>query len=402
MLFRSVSQSRYPMVTESIGSVVLPFAWFKFDSAGCKVNSGTTTQNLIAVTLSPQTEAACSTTSVKRGDSSLSFLSGSKTNLRLSATDAATWDLPAKQSANGITLSFWARIATSTPTSGVVFSHVVTTSDDSGIQTSGYFALYRIATANVEFKTGSTTYTATNNFVDGSWHHYAWSIDTGLNSNNWRIWMDGSAIVCPSPCATSRAGAIPTKSSGQSYTFRFGSDATGISFLDGNIDDFRVYTRVLSSSHVKTLFQGRAGLYTAQFGACPDSGTCTSSTLPSKHCDKFGAMACCGPGNYMLDGQDTACQPCPVGTFSEDDPELDFYKEMEKRKLARLTILPKLGCESLADQLYRFVNGVYIPDYWGPGEAERLWCFRVEVRETQANMAYREGHREWNEDLLNG
>lgn len=86
---------------------------------------------------------------------------------------------------------------------------------------------------------------------------------------------------------------------------------------------------------------------------------------------------------------------------AEDDPELDFYKEMEKRKLARLTILPRLGCESLADQIYKYINGVYIPDYWGQGEAERLWCFRVEVRETQANMAYREGHREWNEDLFN-
>jgi 6-pyruvoyltetrahydropterin/6-carboxytetrahydropterin synthase len=86
---------------------------------------------------------------------------------------------------------------------------------------------------------------------------------------------------------------------------------------------------------------------------------------------------------------------------AEDDPELDFYKEMEKRKLARLTILPRLGCESLADQIYKYVNGVYIPDYWGQGEADRLWCFRVEVRETQANMAYREGHREWNEDLFN-
>jgi 6-pyruvoyltetrahydropterin/6-carboxytetrahydropterin synthase len=85
---------------------------------------------------------------------------------------------------------------------------------------------------------------------------------------------------------------------------------------------------------------------------------------------------------------------------AEDDPELDFYKEMEKRKLAKLTILPKLGCEGLADQLYKFVNGVYIPDYLGQGEADRLWCYRVEVRETQSNMAYREGHREWNEDLF--
>jgi 6-pyruvoyltetrahydropterin/6-carboxytetrahydropterin synthase len=85
---------------------------------------------------------------------------------------------------------------------------------------------------------------------------------------------------------------------------------------------------------------------------------------------------------------------------AEDDPELELYKEMQRRNIAKLTILPKLGCEGLADQLYKFVNGVYIPDYWGQGEAERLWCYRVEVRETQSNMACREGHREWMEDLF--
>ena len=87
---------------------------------------------------------------------------------------------------------------------------------------------------------------------------------------------------------------------------------------------------------------------------------------------------------------------------ASDDPELEFYKEMESRNLARLTILPRLGCESLADMLYKYVNAVYIPEMWGPGEAARLWCFRVEVRETQANMAFREGHRSWDEDLFEG
>jgi 6-pyruvoyltetrahydropterin/6-carboxytetrahydropterin synthase len=85
---------------------------------------------------------------------------------------------------------------------------------------------------------------------------------------------------------------------------------------------------------------------------------------------------------------------------AEDDPELNFYLQLQERKLAKLTILPKLGCEGLADQLYKYVNGVYIPDMWGPSESERLWCYRVEVRETQSNMAFREGHREWNEDLF--
>jgi 6-pyruvoyltetrahydropterin/6-carboxytetrahydropterin synthase len=83
-----------------------------------------------------------------------------------------------------------------------------------------------------------------------------------------------------------------------------------------------------------------------------------------------------------------------------DDPELPFYKEMEARKLAKLTILPALGCEALSDMLYKYVNGVYIPDMWGHHESERLWCYRVEVRETQSNMAFREGHREWNENLF--
>ncbi len=85
---------------------------------------------------------------------------------------------------------------------------------------------------------------------------------------------------------------------------------------------------------------------------------------------------------------------------AEDDPEIETYKLLQQKKMAKLTILPRLGCEGLADQLYRYMNGVYIPDMWGPGEAERLWCFRVEVRETQTNMAWREGHREWNEDLF--
>jgi 6-pyruvoyltetrahydropterin/6-carboxytetrahydropterin synthase len=85
---------------------------------------------------------------------------------------------------------------------------------------------------------------------------------------------------------------------------------------------------------------------------------------------------------------------------SSDDPEIDWYREANKRGIAKVVELPNLGCECLADMLYKYVNGVFIPDNWGTGEAERIWCYRVEVRETHANMAFREGHREWNEDLF--
>ena len=54
----------------------------------------------------------------------------------------------------------------------------------------------------------------------------------------------------------------------------------------------------------------------------------------------------------------------------------------------------------MPDYVVGLTRGGLVPDHWGSGEADRLWCYRVEVRETQSNMAFREGHREWNEDLL--
>jgi 6-pyruvoyltetrahydropterin/6-carboxytetrahydropterin synthase len=86
--------------------------------------------------------------------------------------------------------------------------------------------------------------------------------------------------------------------------------------------------------------------------------------------------------------------------IAADDPDLEKYQQLERDGILKLTVLPAMGCELIADMLYKFINGVFIPDTWGPGEAERVWCFRVEVRETQSNMAWREGHREWKEDLF--
>ena len=88
--------------------------------------------------------------------------------------------------------------------------------------------------------------------------------------------------------------------------------------------------------------------------------------------------------------------------IAADDPDLDKFKQLERAGILDLTVLPAMGCEMIADMLYKYVNTVYIPDYLGTGESERVWCYRVEVRETQSNMAFREGHREWNEDLSEG
>lgn len=75
---------------------------------------------------------------------------------------------------------------------------------------------------------------------------------------------------------------------------------------------------------------------------------------------------------------------------AEDDPEMETFKLLESKNLAKLTIVEKTGCEGIADFLYNYVNECFLSDY---GWADRVWCSKVEVRETDSNMAYRQGHR---------
>lgn len=78
---------------------------------------------------------------------------------------------------------------------------------------------------------------------------------------------------------------------------------------------------------------------------------------------------------------------------AEDDPMKAELLRLGELKLAKITVVSKTGCEGIADFLYEYVNTIFLPSF-GTGEAERVWCSKVEVRETDANMAMRVGHRE--------
>lgn len=74
-----------------------------------------------------------------------------------------------------------------------------------------------------------------------------------------------------------------------------------------------------------------------------------------------------------------------------DDPHYEDIKKLGDLGIAQIREVEKTGCEGLADFLYEYINTIFLPSY---GEGERIWCSRVEVRETDSNMAYRQGHRE--------
>ena len=76
---------------------------------------------------------------------------------------------------------------------------------------------------------------------------------------------------------------------------------------------------------------------------------------------------------------------------AQDDPMREHLLNLGKLKLAKITEVEKTGCEGIADFLYEYINTIFLPNY---GEKDRVWCSKVEVRETDANMAMRVGHRE--------
>lgn len=76
---------------------------------------------------------------------------------------------------------------------------------------------------------------------------------------------------------------------------------------------------------------------------------------------------------------------------AEDDPMKAELVKLGELGLAKITFVEKTGCEGLADFLYNYINMCFLNDYgWG----DRVWCTKVEVRETSSNMAYRSGDRD--------
>lgn len=78
--------------------------------------------------------------------------------------------------------------------------------------------------------------------------------------------------------------------------------------------------------------------------------------------------------------------------LAQDDPHYDVIKQLGALKIAKITEVERTGCEGIADFMYQYVNEIMLPSF-GAVEAGRVWCCRVEVRETPSNMAMRIGHR---------
>lgn len=70
-----------------------------------------------------------------------------------------------------------------------------------------------------------------------------------------------------------------------------------------------------------------------------------------------------------------------------DDPDFATFEDMHKRKLCRMVVVERTGCEGISKFLYDYVTEYWLPDN---GYAPRVRLRRVEVMEHGANSAWYE------------
>lgn len=70
---------------------------------------------------------------------------------------------------------------------------------------------------------------------------------------------------------------------------------------------------------------------------------------------------------------------------AQDDPEMETFKMLHEKKLIKMVVVERTGCEGLSKFLFDYVNEIWAPEN-GYGDG-RVRVRKVEVRETPANSA---------------
>ncbi len=152
----------------------------------------------------------------------------------------------------GITVSVWAK---SYPHSNYwtrVFSFLAEGDQDDY----GYMMMWRwdwksYYTLHLSRSGQGSDYNIPRNCFDGVWHHYVWSITP---DGVWHIYFDNEHVNAGDD---SKRGTLPRSANWKYQTLgrHHGGEDGHNGYLEGNIDDFRIYDTALNSSEVDALYR---------------------------------------------------------------------------------------------------------------------------------------------------
>lgn len=236
----------------SMTAVVQPFLYYKFDSAD---RSNLTVKNygtgLYDLTIT--STAGITQTTSKFGDSSLWIPSSA-----YFATYTTSLTLPIAITGNGYSVCFWGNLSSSMSqgglysymgwaTGGVVDTQMHIQVIGASSNKLQIFFTPNGATNSLYF----TTYTKpSGNFLDDTWHHICLTIQyTNSTTIQGNIYVDGVSVVSQSN--------IPNAAQFTITLIEIGHRTDGKDqYINGYIDDFRLYKVPLTSTQVQAIYNG--------------------------------------------------------------------------------------------------------------------------------------------------
>lgn len=221
-----------------------PILWYKFNDSSTYLNEVYYSSNNIY-------NSNCTFDSINyiKGNGSFKFTASLSTfakipnNINLNTINTTT----------GISFSLWARITTNNGSWGRIFDfgNPNPSNLNNGFNyifignngTSGNlrFAIQANGTAENSYDTSGT------NYRDNNWRHYVWTIST---TGIWNIYVNGIPILVNSSRIVIPVFTLSIQS------LYFGKSMYQDGYFDGNIDDFRIYNKILSQTDVLKLYNG--------------------------------------------------------------------------------------------------------------------------------------------------
>ncbi len=219
-------------------------AWYKFDtnSTIMLTDSSGNGNNLI------NTNATFDADNYKTGKGSI-YLNGSSQYLDInSAINPYTiWNN------NGITFSLWFKMSTNSGQWARILDFSIGTSGNP----TTYMLIAKSGTSTnlniqiVEANVGVGSHTTTGSWIDNTWHYITWSISP---SGAWTIYIDGVNLN------VSITRTVPNATYSRKYIGRSAFSTDG--WYVGNIDDFRIYNKVLTADEISSLYYGGSTKWT--------------------------------------------------------------------------------------------------------------------------------------------
>jgi hypothetical protein len=241
----TINNLSYPILRDVNNNIINPFIWYKFDdnSNNMLLDSSANNYNLYN-----SNQVSFDNVNFIKGNGSITLNNSFDQYLTIS-NSINYYNI---QNINGISFCFWFKINRNSGSYSKLFDF---NNNTTSFITCGRYLL----TNQLYFYLKRTSLTSasiitTNDYVDNSWHHLIWNIS---NTGQWEIYIDNTIV------SFIQSLPINIGIDNVSYSNNFFGKSSFVSngYLNGNIDDYRIYNFNLSANQVNELYNGKIQIY---------------------------------------------------------------------------------------------------------------------------------------------